>query len=83
MVDIPYGRILKLHIASGEFTVVAQWDGEPNGLAMGLDGKLVVADYKEGIVSLGVFFITLLWIALPVHVLIIDKRTRTSHILTH
>lgn len=51
MVDIPYGRILRYDIAKGDFSVVSQWDGEPNGLALRDDGHLVVADYKEGIVS--------------------------------
>ncbi|KAI9637761.1 uncharacterized protein MKK02DRAFT_23429 [Dioszegia hungarica] len=51
MVDIPYGRILRYDIAKGDFSVVSQWDGEPNGLALRDDGHLVVADYKEGILS--------------------------------
>jgi gluconolactonase len=51
MVDIPYGRILKYNLSSGEFSLVCQYDGEPNGLALMPDGRLVVADYKEGIVS--------------------------------
>jgi gluconolactonase len=31
--------------------VLAEWDGEPNGLAVRSDGMLLVADYKEGLVS--------------------------------
>ena len=46
VVDIPYGRILR--ISSGkEVTVQAQWDGEPNGLAVDPDGKIAIADYKQ------------------------------------
>ncbi|KAF6813665.1 gluconolactonase [Colletotrichum plurivorum] len=50
VVDIPYGRILKIDAAK-KITVVAQWDGEPNGLAATQDGLLVIADYKEGILT--------------------------------
>lgn len=46
VVDIPYGRILKIDAAK-EITLVAQWDGEPNGLAATQDGSLVIADYKQ------------------------------------
>lgn len=49
LVDIPHGRVLRY--TDGEFEQVAQWDGEPNGLALRDDGHLVIADYKEGIVS--------------------------------
>ncbi len=49
-VDIPYGRILRLRISSGEWTVLADYDGEPNGLTLDDDGNLLVADCKNGIV---------------------------------
>jgi sugar lactone lactonase YvrE len=46
------GRVLKLDLhGSGQFSVVAEWDGEPNGLALSDDGTLGVADYKQGVVS--------------------------------
>ncbi|KAG7071091.1 hypothetical protein JMJ76_0002329 [Colletotrichum scovillei] len=48
VVDIPYGRILKIDPEKA-VTVVAEWDGEPNGLAATDDGRLIVADYKQGI----------------------------------
>jgi sugar lactone lactonase YvrE len=51
VVDVPYGRILKYNLALSKFTVVADYDGEPNGLALRQDGMLIVADYKEGLVS--------------------------------
>jgi gluconolactonase len=51
MVDIPYGRILQYSISSGAFQLCAQWEGEPNGLALRDDGHLIVADYKDGLVS--------------------------------
>lgn len=51
IVDIPGGRILRLDLDSTEWSELAQWGGEPNGLAMRSDGCLVVADYKDGMVS--------------------------------
>ncbi|RSH87417.1 hypothetical protein EHS25_003327 [Saitozyma podzolica] len=53
VVDVPYGRVLKLDLhGSGQFSVVAEWDGEPNGLALSDDGTLGVADYKQGVLRL-------------------------------
>ncbi|WP_029009314.1 SMP-30/gluconolactonase/LRE family protein [Azospirillum halopraeferens] len=51
LVDIPWGRILRLS-PDGVFTVVAEYDGEPNGLAFHRDGRLFIADYKLGILVL-------------------------------
>ncbi|KAH7406703.1 hypothetical protein DE146DRAFT_648163 [Phaeosphaeria sp. MPI-PUGE-AT-0046c] len=50
VVDIPYGRILRIS-QSKEVTVQTQWDGEPNGLAVDPEGKLAIADYKQGILT--------------------------------
>lgn len=50
VVDIPYGRILRVS-PTKEVTVAAEWDGEPNGLAVEPDGKIAIADYKQGILS--------------------------------
>ncbi|KAI0203426.1 hypothetical protein F4808DRAFT_458188 [Astrocystis sublimbata] len=50
-VDVPYGRVLKIH-GIKEVTVVGEWDCEPNGLAVLHDGTFVVADYKQGMLSL-------------------------------
>ncbi|KAM0332346.1 hypothetical protein ACHAQA_002623 [Verticillium albo-atrum] len=50
VVDIPYGRILKID-AQKNVTVACKWDGEPNGLVATSDGNLLVADYKQGILS--------------------------------
>lgn len=51
MVDIPFGRILRYTLSTGEWKEMCQYDGEPNGLALRDDGTLVIADYKQGIVS--------------------------------
>ncbi|WP_425405530.1 SMP-30/gluconolactonase/LRE family protein [Hwanghaeella sp.] len=47
-VDIAYGRIFKVS-PEGEFEVMITYDGEPNGLAFHADGRLFIADYKNGI----------------------------------
>ncbi|WP_458095480.1 SMP-30/gluconolactonase/LRE family protein [Roseomonas sp. WA12] len=50
--DIPHGRIFRIS-PGGQWTCLAQYDGEPNGLALHPDGdRLLVADYKQGILSL-------------------------------
>lgn len=46
VVDIPFGRILRID-GENNVSVVAQWDGEPNGLAATSDGDLLIADYKQ------------------------------------
>ncbi|KAI1393113.1 gluconolactonase [Hypoxylon trugodes] len=51
VVDVPYGRVLKVDV-NKEVSICAQWDGEPNGLAVDKDGNLLVADYKQGIFCL-------------------------------
>lgn len=45
-VDIPFGRILRVD-SNKQVTVVATYDGEPNGLAVTPDGDIVIADYKQ------------------------------------
>ncbi|MEI4488705.1 SMP-30/gluconolactonase/LRE family protein [Frigidibacter sp. MR17.14] len=47
-VDIAHGRILKLD-PGGEFSVLCQYDGEPNGLKIHRDGRIFVADHAHGI----------------------------------
>ena len=50
--DIPHGRIFRIG-ADGAWTTLAEYDGEPNGLALHPEGdRLYVADYKQGILSL-------------------------------
>lgn len=51
MVDIPYGRILRLS-PRGEFDVAAEYDGWPNGIAIHRDGRVFIADYRLGIMTL-------------------------------
>lgn len=47
-VDIAYGRIFRVS-TDGTFETMITYDGEPNGLAFHADGRLFVADYKNGI----------------------------------
>lgn len=49
VVDVPFGRILKIDSISRRIDVEAEWDGEPNGLAITHDGYMLVTDYKRGL----------------------------------
>ncbi|MGP1676282.1 MAG: SMP-30/gluconolactonase/LRE family protein [Burkholderiales bacterium] len=51
VVDIPSGRILRISPA-GEFELVAEYDGEPNGLKIAKDGRIFITDYRHGIMTL-------------------------------
>lgn len=51
IVDIPHGRIFKIS-PKGEWDLVVQYDGEPNGLKIHKDGRIFVADYQHGILVL-------------------------------
>lgn len=46
--DIPYGRIFRID-AQGKWDLVVEYDGWPNGLKIHRDGRIFVADYKQGI----------------------------------
>ncbi|TCR60585.1 SMP-30/gluconolactonase/LRE family protein [Bosea sp. BK604] len=50
-VDIPWGRVFRID-PKGAFTLVAEYDGEPNGLKIHRDGRIFIADYKNGIMVL-------------------------------
>lgn len=51
IVDIAWGRIFEVSPA-GDMTVVAEYDGEPNGMKVMADGSLMVADYKHGLMAI-------------------------------
>jgi gluconolactonase len=51
IVDIPYGRVFRIDPA-GEFTLITEYDGEPNGLKIDKNGRIVITDYKNGLVQL-------------------------------
>jgi gluconolactonase len=48
VVDIPFGRIFRISPAL-EWTLVTQYDGWPNGLAIHKDGSIWIADYRRGL----------------------------------
>jgi gluconolactonase len=50
VVDIPFGRLFKIS-PSKEWTQLAEWDGEPNGMALHPDGKFYITDYKAGLLT--------------------------------
>jgi gluconolactonase len=51
--DIPYGRVFRID-AKGEWELVVQYDGEPNGMKFRSASELVITDYKNGLMVLDV-----------------------------
>jgi gluconolactonase len=49
--NIPYGQIFKIS-PRGDFSLVATYDGEPNGLKIHKDGRIFIADHKQGLMLL-------------------------------
>lgn len=49
--DIPYGRVFKIS-PDGVFDLVAEYDGEPNGMKIVEEGVGLIADHKQGLVRL-------------------------------
>ena len=48
--DIPFGRIFRIDPA-GNWDLVAEYDGWPNGMKLLASGELLVTDYKRGLVA--------------------------------
>ena len=46
--DIPFGRIFRID-AAGEWTQIAEYDGEPNGMKLLTPRELLITDYKNGL----------------------------------
>ena len=51
LVDIPFGRIFRISPA-GEWELVVQYDGWPNGLKLHRDGRVFIADHRRGLLVL-------------------------------
>lgn len=51
IVDIPFGRIFRIS-PDRKWTLVAEYDGWPNGLKISRDGRILIADYRNGIMEL-------------------------------
>jgi gluconolactonase len=49
--NIPYGQVFRVS-PQGEFALVADYDGEPNGLKIHRDGRIFIADHKQGLLLL-------------------------------
>lgn len=49
--DIAFGRIFRIS-PKGEWDVVIEYDGEPNGLKLHHDGSIYLADHKRGLLRL-------------------------------
>jgi gluconolactonase len=50
-VDIPFGRIFRAS-PGGEVELMAEYDGQPNGLKIDARGRIFIADFRNGIMSL-------------------------------
>ena len=51
--DIPFGRVFRID-PRGEWDLVAQWEGEPNGMKFLNAGQLLITDYRNGLVVLDI-----------------------------
>jgi gluconolactonase len=49
--NIPYGQVFRVSPA-GRFSLVAAYEGEPNGLKIHQNGRIVIADHKLGLLLL-------------------------------
>ena len=49
--DIPHGRVFRI-TPDGEWTLIADYDGWPNGLRVHRDGRIFITDYRLGIIEL-------------------------------
>lgn len=50
-VDLAHSRILRVN-PEGHFEVIAQYEGEPNGLKIHQDGRIFIADHLHGLMVL-------------------------------
>jgi gluconolactonase len=48
--DIPFGRIFRIN-PQGEWELIAEWEGEPNGMKFLDAHELVITDYRNGLMS--------------------------------
>ena len=51
VVDVPFGRIFRIS-PGGEWSLAVAYDGWPNGLKIAPDGRILVADYRHGLMQL-------------------------------
>ena len=53
LTDIPWGRVFRIDPA-GDWDLVSEFDGEPNGMKFADERTLIVTDYKNGLMALDV-----------------------------
>jgi len=51
--DIPYGRIFRID-SEANWSLVAEYDGEPNGMKLLGDRELLITDYRNGLVAVDI-----------------------------
>jgi gluconolactonase len=51
IVDVPFGRIFRI-APDGKWSLVVEYEGWPNGLKISREGRILVADYRRGIMEL-------------------------------
>lgn len=51
VVDIPYGRIFRIS-SDRKWSLIVEYDGQPNGLKLRPDGSILIADYEKGLLEL-------------------------------
>ncbi len=51
VVDIPFGRIFRIS-PQGDWGLLAEYNGEPNGLKIHKDGRIFITDYRNGLMLL-------------------------------
>lgn len=51
LVDIPFGRVFRV-TPDGTWSLVIEYDGWPNGLKITADGRILIADYRHGLMQL-------------------------------
>jgi gluconolactonase len=51
--DIPFGRVFKI-TPDGSWSLVAEYDGEPNGMKLLNQATLLITDYRLGLIALDI-----------------------------
>ena len=51
LADVPYGRVFRV-APDGGWSLAHEYDGEPHGLAFDAVGRLLIADYRHGLLRL-------------------------------
>lgn len=51
--DIPFGRVFRID-PQGQWELIAQWEGEPNGMKFMNARELLIADYMNGLMLLDI-----------------------------